>query len=116
MLGILQNFRPESDQIRTTSAPTLQETIRDPEYQKLEERFARKDPRDKTKFTKRGMRDLLALHLKLVDTKAEAIKRTKALLEGLKGEDGLARVLGTLKLATEGLSSILKGMKKQTSS
>ncbi|MFH2106159.1 MAG: hypothetical protein ABII22_02780 [Candidatus Micrarchaeota archaeon] len=109
MLGLFKpSFKEqepsEKTEERTTSkAPEFKELIKDAEYVKLENDFVKKG------FTRRGIRELFRVTTALHTERKKSMRAAKDILLGLKGEDGLSKVLGALKLATEGLDSILKG-------
>ncbi len=116
MLGIFKTIEKEPDEsqkveqeVKVEPQLTQKELINDPKFKKLEEKFVKKG------FTKRGIRELAHVTRIVYKDKNTAIKAAESILLGLKGEDGLGKILGTLKLATEGLGSILKGRKKQDS-
>jgi hypothetical protein len=113
MLGFFKPLYKEQDPSEkieeqvTSKAPEFKEMIKDAEYVKLENDFVKKG------FTRRGIRELFRVTTALHTEKKKSMQATKDILLGLKGEDGLSKVLGALKLATEGLDSLLKGRKNK---
>src|SRR3989338_6218704 len=59
-------------------------------------------------FTKRGVTRLLRNLWLLSKSDKDALKEGDGILSSLKGEDGLGKILGVLKLATEGLMKMNK--------
>ena len=114
MLGIFKSItkpQEESEKKEETTEQKVEVTyknvIQDPEFKKMEDKFVKKG------FTKRGIRELTRVTSLVYKNKKESIKSAESILLGLRGEDGLSKVLGTLKLATEGLGALLKGRKKK---
>ncbi len=80
----------------------FQEFLKTPEVTKLITDWKKKG------FTRRGLVKLLLILNPMYKSNKGVISAAKDMLSSLKGEDGLSRVLGILKLVPEG---IMKGMK-----
>ena len=96
--GMAMAQKPE-EQKKTDSSS---EFLKSKEAQGVVNEYAKKG------YTKRGVSELLRKMFVLYGSKDMALKEGKGLLASLKGEDGLGRVLGMLKLASEGLRKTIK--------
>ncbi len=81
---------------------TVDDFIKSQEARKLAEKWKAKG------FTKRGIGQLLRVLWLFHKSDKTALKEGDGILSALKGEDGLGRILGVLKLATEGLMKMKK--------
>lgn len=80
----------------------FQEFLKTPEVTKMVTEWKKKG------FTRRGLVKLFEILHPLYSSNKKVVSAAKDILSSLKGEDGLSRVLGVLKLVPEG---IMKGMK-----
>jgi|GEM_PF-2598661 hypothetical protein len=80
----------------------FQEFLKTPEAAKLITEWKKKG------FTRRGLVKLMLILHPMYKSNKGIVSAAKDILSSLKGEDGLSRVLGVLKLVPEG---IMKGMK-----
>jgi len=94
--------RKSTEKAGAEKTENFQEFLKTPEVAKLITDWKKKG------FTRRGLVKLLLILHPMYKSNKGVIAAAKDMLSSLKGEDGLSRVLGVLKLVPEG---IMKGMK-----
>ena len=93
---------------KSEKSTTATEFIRSPETRKMVSNWTKGEKGKKPKFTRRGVEELLKITWLIAPSDKRARKRAEELLSSLIGQDGLNKVLGALKLASEGIMKKLK--------
>ena len=100
-----ESKQPDFEQAKPpeeSNVSTAESFLKSQEAKKLADKWKAKG------FTKRGISQLLRVLWLFRKSDKDALKEGDGILSALKGEDGLGKILGVLKLATEGLMRMKK--------
>jgi hypothetical protein len=84
-------------EVKEEKAETAEKFLKTPEAVRVIEEWRKKG------YTKRGVVKLLMVLYPMFKSNKSIVSAAKDLLASLKGEDGLSRLLGVLKLVPEGI-------------
>jgi len=88
---------PELEKRPSEKSKSSEQFIKSPETQKFISKWMKKN------YTKRGITKLLMRMWLLSSSDKKALKAAEEILSALIGMDGLSKVLGALKLVSEGI-------------